>query len=119
MTTSIFFEDSFDSAHSLPLVPETHKCRRVHGHTYRIRIEISGPVGPLGWIVDYAEIKERWSDLKRHLDHRNLNDLLPNPTCELLADYIYEALATRLSGLSRIELRETEHCGAEVRSDAN
>jgi len=44
MNADVFIEDSFDSAHWLPNVHEDHKCRRMHGHTYRIRIDIEGQI---------------------------------------------------------------------------
>jgi 6-pyruvoyltetrahydropterin/6-carboxytetrahydropterin synthase len=111
---TIFIEDSFDSAHFLPNVPDGHKCRRMHGHTYRIRLEVSGPIDPTtGWVVDYADVKALWDPLKRALDHRLLNEIkgLENPTCEIIAAWIWLELAGKLLGLSKIELRETEHCG--------
>lgn len=109
----IFIEDSFDSAHYLPGVPEGHKCGRMHGHTYRIRIEVSGSVGPQGWVIDYSDVKEIWRKTHDILDHRTLNELylLHNPTCEHIATWIWNRLKPELPGLCRIELRETEHCG--------
>ncbi len=106
--TAIFIEDSFDSAHWLPNVPQDHKCHRMHGHTYRIRLEVFGPVDPVtGWIIDYTELKAEWEIIKRDLDHKTLNDVLPNPTCELIAAYI----GSWLPMVSHIELRETVNCG--------
>jgi 6-pyruvoyltetrahydropterin/6-carboxytetrahydropterin synthase len=110
----IFVEDSFDSAHRLPNVPPTHKCANIHGHTYRIRLEIGGDVDPrMGWIIDYRDVKSVWDAVKEKLDHRSLNyvDGLENPTCENIAAWIWDALKPDLPGLARIELRETEHCG--------
>lgn len=107
---TIFIEDSFDSAHWLPNVPDGHKCKRMHGHTYRVRIEITGPVGETtGWVLDYDAIKKMWNQAKAQLDHVTLNDILPNPTCELLAKWI---AASSGPWCSRVEIRETEHCGA-------
>ena len=64
-----------------------------------------------GWVVDYSEVKTAWESVKVRLDHFCLNDIdgLPNPTCELIAQWIRDSM--RLDGMSRIELRETEHCG--------
>ena len=109
---SVFFEDSFDSAHRLPNVPADHKCANWHGHTYRVRIEVTGDIGPhSGWVVDYAEVRAAWLPLKEKLDHHSLNEIhgLKNPTCELIAAWIAENL--NIEGLSMIELRESEHCG--------
>ena len=41
----IYKEFSFEAAHKLPNVPEGHKCARLHGHTFYVRIVVSGPVG--------------------------------------------------------------------------
>lgn len=109
----IFIEDSFDSAHWLPYVPEGHKCKRMHGHTYRVRLEFGGEIKPdSGWIVDYAEVKATWEAVKLQLDHRTLNDIpaLLNPTCERIAEFIADEMFGK-ANLDRIELRETERCG--------
>ena len=54
----IYKKFSFDSAHYLPNLPEDHKCRRMHGHTFNIKVHITGAVDPeIGWIMDFAEIK--------------------------------------------------------------
>lgn len=113
MTTRIFIEDSFDSAHFLPNVPPDHKCARLHGHTYRVRIEICGDVDPItGWIMDYSEIKTAWQRVKEQLDHHLLNDLIPNSTSELIAAWILNRLD--LNGLCRLELRETANAGTVI-----
>jgi 6-pyruvoyltetrahydropterin/6-carboxytetrahydropterin synthase len=109
---TIFIEDSFDSAHWLPNVPSDHKCHRLHGHTYRIRIEVSGPLDPqMGWVMDYGDLKSIWDDVKFQIDHHCINSIvgLENSTCENLAGWIWKQM--RLPALSRIELRETERCG--------
>ena len=107
---TVFIEDSFDSAHWLPKVAEDHKCRRLHGHTYRIRLEWDGFVDPVsGFVIDYADLKQIWGPIKERLDHYCLNDILENPTCELLAEYIAKQMGRKRP--ARIELRETERCG--------
>ncbi len=109
---TIFIEDSFDSAHWLPNVPPGHKCGSMHGHTYRVHIEITADIDDhSGWVggYDYADIKYAWSIIKADLDHHVLNDYLANPTCELIAEHI----ASRMKPTpTRVELRETERCGA-------
>ena len=112
---TIFLEDSFDAAHWLPNVPDGHKCKRLHGHTYRVRLEVTGEVGAeSGWVMDYADLKSQWDALKKSLDHRSLNEVkfLENPTCERIAEWLacHLGLPAQYT-LSRIELRETEHCG--------
>lgn len=107
---TVFIEDSFDSAHWLPNVPSGHKCGRMHGHTYRIRLLVSGEVlEETGWVIDYAEIKSVWSVIKSMLDHKVLNEIggLNNPTCENIAEWI----GRRMAFVTEIELRETVNCG--------
>ena len=82
-------EFRFESAHRLPMVPPDHKCFRMHGHSYRIEVQVAGPIDPAtGWLIDFGEIAARVEPiLKAELDHRVLNDVpgLENPTAELLA----------------------------------
>lgn len=80
------------SAHSLPRVPEGHKCGRVHGHTYHVTVELKGVPGPRGWFIDFADIDLAWERVHRRLDHQNLNDQIENPTTENLCAEIYAML---------------------------
>lgn len=111
---------SFQSAHLLPNVPPGHKCGRLHGHTYRLVVEIVGPVDPvLGWVIDYAMLDVIVKGLVIDvLDHRYLNDVLPNPTSELVAQWIFDrlaiAFATRDVEISRVSLGENEYSSATV-----
>ena len=48
-----------EAAHFLPGVPEDHKCRRIHGHSFRIEVHVVGPVEePVGWVMDFADLKQ-------------------------------------------------------------
>ena len=106
----IWKEFTFDAAHVLPNVPEGHKCRRLHGHTYRVRIYVSGePDDRVGWVMDFGDIKAAFEPILDRLDHYYLNDIegLENPTAEVLARWIWQRLEPRLPILSRIEIHET------------
>jgi len=116
----IFAEFSFEAAHLLPNVPEGHKCRRLHGHSFRVEVRVEGAVGSdTGWVMDFADIKAAFRPLHEQLDHRYLNEIagLENPTSEHLARWIWERLAPRLAGLSRITVRETCTSGCEYRGE--
>ncbi len=116
----IFVDFSFDAAHYLPNVPPQHKCGRMHGHTYRLRLYFSGPVNPLlGWVIDYAHVKVVADQILSQLDHHTLNDVpgLENPTCELIAQWIADRLDVVTWGgafLTAIDLRETERAGVHL-----
>jgi 6-pyruvoyltetrahydropterin/6-carboxytetrahydropterin synthase len=106
----IFKEFTFEAAHRLPNLPPSHKCSRLHGHSFRAEIHVSGPVDPdLGWIVDFAEIKTVFRPFYDQLDHNYLNEIegLENPTSEVLARWIWEKVQPGLPGLSRVVVRET------------
>jgi 6-pyruvoyltetrahydropterin/6-carboxytetrahydropterin synthase len=106
----IFKEFSIEAAHRLPNVPEGHKCARLHGHSFLVRIAVAGPVGDeSGWVLDFSDIKLAFEPLFRQLDHHFLNDVegLSNPTSENLARWIWQRLKPALPLLSSIQIRET------------
>jgi queuosine biosynthesis protein QueD len=114
VTMELYKEFSFDSAHFLPFVDENHKCRRVHGHTYVVRLYVSGDLDPvLGWVVDFAVIKDVWRPLEEKLDHRLLNDIpgLENPTAENIAIWIWRQVKPQLPKLSQVLVCENASSG--------
>lgn len=115
----VWTEWSFDAAHFLPGVPEGHKCRRMHGHTYRLRVAAAGPLSAdTGFVVDYADLKAIVDPLVAKLDHHTLNDFFDVPTCEALAAWLWSQIAPRLPAgvrLSEVTLRETERSGVTLR----
>ena len=114
----IFKEFTFEAAHLLPNVPPDHKCARLHGHSFRVEIHVTGPLEPeLGWVVDFSEIKRAFKPLYEQLDHHYLNEVdgLENPTTEVLARWIWERLQPGLNGLSRVVVHETCTAGCAYR----
>jgi len=106
----IYKDFTFEAAHLLPNVPIDHKCRRLHGHSYRVRLYIGGPLGESsGWVMDFAEIKKAFDPILNQIDHYYLNEIegLENPTCENLAIWIWEKTRPVLPLLSKIEVGET------------
>ncbi len=101
---------TFEAAHHLPHVPPQHKCRRLHGHSYRVEIVVRGEVDPeLGWLMDFDAIRQAFEPIRLQLDHYYLNDIpgLENPTSEILARWIWERLAPALPCLYRVSIAET------------
>lgn len=116
----IFKEFTFDAAHWLPNVPEGHKCKRLHGHTYRVRFYVKGAVDPhSGWVIDFGDIKSAWKPLEQQLDHRCLNEVpgLENSTAENIAVWLWRKIKPALPQLSKIELYETPSCGVIYRGE--
>jgi 6-pyruvoyltetrahydropterin/6-carboxytetrahydropterin synthase len=103
-------EFRFEAAHRLPHVPEGHKCARLHGHSFKVELSISGPVDEsTGWFIDYAEVDRVWAPLYEQLDHRYLNEVegLENPTSEILARWLWTRLKPNLPSLERVIVHET------------
>jgi 6-pyruvoyltetrahydropterin/6-carboxytetrahydropterin synthase len=110
----LYKEFTFDSAHFLPNVPDGHKCKEMHGHTYRLRVWLQGKPDPqLGWIIDFAVLKSIVKPVVAELDHKCMNNVpgLENPTCELIAVWIWDRLKPMLPAMARIELHETPTSG--------
>ncbi len=106
----IFKDFAFEAAHHLPNAPEGHKCRRLHGHSFKVRIFVKGPAGlESGWVQDFADIKRAFRPYYEQLDHHYLNEIegLENPTCEKLAAWIWSRLKPALPLLSRVETFDT------------
>ena len=101
----------FEAAHALPNVPADHKCRRVHGHSYRIDVHVTGPIDPeAGWVMDFGDIQRAVAPLLDELDHRMLSDIpgLENSTSERIAAYFWKRLKPVLPKLSAITVWESD-----------
>jgi 6-pyruvoyltetrahydropterin/6-carboxytetrahydropterin synthase len=107
----------FDAAHFLPNVPADHKCRRLHGHTYRVEIICAGEPDARGMVLDYAELAAAWAPIHDLLDHRCLNDIagLENPTTEVLAPFVLLKLKASLVSLVAVRVYESSTTWCEAR----
>lgn len=116
----IFKQFTFDSAHYLPYVADDHKCKRMHGHTYTVRLYVSGDLHPTyGWVADFGDIKALWKPIEERLDHHTLNDIegLENPTAENLAIWIWRQVKPNLAKLSRVDVCENASSGVVYRGE--
>jgi 6-pyruvoyltetrahydropterin/6-carboxytetrahydropterin synthase len=116
----LYKDFSFEAAHRLPNVPAGHKCARLHGHSFQVRVSVDGPVGDeTGWVMDFADLKAAFRPVHDRLDHQYLNDIagLENPTSEVLAQWIWGELRASLPGLVEIEVRETCSTGCIYRGE--
>lgn len=116
----LYKDFNFEAAHRLPNVPAEHKCARLHGHSFQVRIAVKGPVDPqMGWVMDFGDIKQAFKPIRAQLDHHYLNEIegLENPTSENIARWIWLKLAPALPQLDWIEIRETCTSGCIYRGD--
>lgn len=113
MATSVTRTFRFEAAHRLPWHPG--RCRDLHGHGYKLEVTVEGPIGDHGVVVDFDELAvvvQR--EVIDRLDHRYLNDILDNPTAELIAEDIWKRLEAAALPVARLRLWETDDCMVEV-----
>jgi 6-pyruvoyltetrahydropterin/6-carboxytetrahydropterin synthase len=114
---------SFEAAHVLPSHPG--KCSRLHGHTYRLDVAISGPLhrdGPArGMVEDFDALHALVRDeILSALDHQHLNEIIENPTAEEIVLWIWRRLEPRLPALEEVALWETpDACAILRRGDSS
>ena len=108
----------FEAAHDLPTFPPNHKCRRLHGHSFRFDVIVEGDVAPeKGYLIDYGDIKAAAEPIVKRLDHYYLNEIegLFNPTSEVLAKWLWDRLRPALPQLAAIIVHETCTSSCEYR----
>lgn len=106
---------TFEAAHSLPHLPEGHKCRNHHGHSYTLTVCVgSNQLNADRMVMDFAEIDKAVKPLVDELDHSNLNDRFEFPTSEYLALAIYNEIKPGLRLLEWVEVSETNRSSARV-----
>ena len=73
-------------SHKLDL-PYDSSCSRLHGHNWKITVEVSSQeLNDEGMVVDFALVKRA---VHGALDHRNINEIVDfNPTAENMAKWI-------------------------------
>jgi len=99
-------------------------CKNLHGHNYKLEITVKGDVknkpdtSDVGMVMDFGVMKEIVRiNVVRRLDHQSLNRFFPNPTCELMVEWVVNTLRScflsRGVRLEKVRLWETDTCYAE------
>jgi 6-pyruvoyltetrahydropterin/6-carboxytetrahydropterin synthase len=113
MRTTVTRSFSFEAAHQLPW--HTGACRELHGHGYRLEVTVGGNLNDDGIVIDFADLRaivER--EVVARYDHRYLNDLLDNPTAELIAQDAWKHLEAAGLSVAKLRLWETADCAVEI-----
>ena len=64
----IYKDITFEAAHLLPNLPAGHKCSRLHGHSFLVRITLDGPIDKeTGWVEDFAELRRHFNQFMMNL----------------------------------------------------
>jgi 6-pyruvoyltetrahydropterin/6-carboxytetrahydropterin synthase len=92
----------------------TEKCKSLHGHNYKIHIELSCSELKNGMVIDFGEVKS----IVDKYDHKNLNDFIEQPTAEMIAQTLYNDLVAVCENRVKIEsisVQETTGNTVEVK----
>src|SRR5256885_11879289 len=115
----IWKELTLDSALQLKRAPTGSALRRIHGHTYVLRLHLSAPLDQvMGWAMGFGDVKELFTPIFETLDHRPLHEIPDLADCDTasLARWILDKARAVLPPLDRVDLYETRGCGAIVTS---
>lgn len=110
----------FEAAHDLPTFPEGHKCRRLHGHSFRFDVAVEGEVDEaMGYLIDYGELKRVVNPIVTLLDHHYLNEIpgLENSTSENLSRWLWNKIKPSLPLLTKVTVYETCTSVCEYKGD--
>ena len=116
-THRIWKDFHLDSALRLRHAPPGHPHARLHGHTYTLRLHLSAPLDELrGWALDFGDVKEVFKPVFKALDHHPLHDIPDLVDCDAasVASWVLGQARSRLSQVTRVEVFETEGCGASA-----
>jgi 6-pyruvoyltetrahydropterin/6-carboxytetrahydropterin synthase len=105
-SVELFREFTFEAAHSVP------PYSGVHGHSFLVTVWIKGAPDPVyGWPISLTEIDPHITEIREILDESNLNEIegLEIPSLENVTRWIFTRLASKISGLDRIDLRRGHH----------
>jgi 6-pyruvoyltetrahydropterin/6-carboxytetrahydropterin synthase len=113
----IWKDFTFDSALRFKRAAADSPLRRVHGCTHTLRLHLSAPLDAvMGWAVDFGDVKALFTPIFLALDHHPLHERADLADCDsaTLADWVLEHARAQLPQADRVDLYETEGCGASV-----
>lgn len=115
----VFTQDHFSAAHRL--INYKGNCSRWHGHNWVVKVVLqASELDEIGIAVDLRMLRTRLREVLKELDHSELNDhehfSKNNPTCEVIAKYIYQRMSEIFNddrvNVARVEIDETPNSGA-------
>lgn len=112
---------TFEASHRL--LHHDGKCANLHGHSYKLTVELFGDHlqragAETNMLIDFQNVSSSVKKLvKSHLDHRHLNESLDtdSPTAEYIAWWIFQRLKSSVPFLAAVTINETETSSATYR----
>lgn len=101
-------EFGFEAAHTFSHKPAGHENTRVHGHSFKVEVALTGePDTTTGCVVDFEHLTKALESVRSKLDHHFLNDLpgLSTPSLENLAQWIAGDLQADFPQLASVTVR--------------
>ncbi len=98
---------NFDAAHFLSSHNDERPYARMHGHSFRLDVELEGELDTQkGWVVDFGDVDDALADLREQLDHRLLNEIegLEVPTLENITVWVAQKLKQQFPGLVKVSV---------------
>jgi 6-pyruvoyltetrahydropterin/6-carboxytetrahydropterin synthase len=63
----------FSAAHFITITtPAGEMCERIHGHNWRVAVEVAGPLDENGYVFDFIALRDALQAIVAELDHRML-----------------------------------------------
>ena len=86
----IYKDITFEAAHLLPNLPDGHKCSRLHGHSFKLRISVDGDIDKkVGWVKDFSDIKEVFDPIiYEKVFSRIIDNITPNDYLEYAKSWL-------------------------------
>ena len=113
---------SFSASHQLDHLDYDSPCKNLHGHNYVVEVVLeSAELNGDGFVRDYGELDSLKQFIDESLDHRHLDDELPEgmvSSAENVARYIYDFAAARWPEVAAVRVSETPRTWAEYRPEA-
>jgi 6-pyruvoyltetrahydropterin/6-carboxytetrahydropterin synthase len=110
----IWKEMNLDSSLVLSFAPDGDRRRRIHGHTYTLRLHVAAPLDSvMGWTLDFGDVKDLFAPIFKQIDHCPLHELpgLAHPDAANLARWVWRETKRVLPILDRVDLYERRGCG--------
>ncbi len=114
---TIGVKTEFSAAHSHK--GATAICRQIHGHNYRVEVQVESPELRGDMVVDFGLIDQALAEALERWDHNLLNEVEDfsglEPTTEVICRLLYYKLLPWFSEpvfLRKITVWETDDCWA-------